>query len=226
MASTLSPTQFEFASEPLDRPSLRRRPALSEYAADPPVVDRPSLPRRAARVLVRYLIAVGVGVGGTLAWQTHGAAARQMIASWAAEHGWRISGAEPSAGATGPAPGAEIAAGSSTSSEAQTSAPGAPQAASAAAPDPAASGSADAQQLKAVALTLAALRQRVEQLAAGQEQFAAGHEQLEREIARLQAAEQEIRQKLPAAPSRPAAAPPGKPVSLAPPASRAPAAPR
>src|ERR1700757_2807284 len=41
----------------------------------------PSLGRRAFRALFRFLIAVGVGIGGTLAWQAYGDAARQMIAT-------------------------------------------------------------------------------------------------------------------------------------------------
>jgi hypothetical protein len=119
-----------------------------------------------------------------------------MFASWAAQHGWSpawLSYGE--AAKTNPPPGPEIAA-------------------EPAAPSP------DQQQLKAMALSLAAVRQRVEQLAAGQEQLVAGQEQTASDIAKLQAAEQDIRHKISAAPPRPATAPASKPMS--PPPSRAP----
>jgi hypothetical protein len=36
---------------------------------------------------LRYLIAIGIGIGGTLAWQAHGEVAKHMAADWAAQHG-------------------------------------------------------------------------------------------------------------------------------------------
>ena len=89
------------------------------------------------------------------------------------------------------------------------------------APGPAGGSSSDLQQLKTMALGLAAtlttMRERIEQLAAGQEQTAS-------DIAKLQAAEQEIRHKISAIATRPAAAAPSKPTTTAP--SRAPMPPR
>jgi hypothetical protein len=83
----------------------------------------------------------------------------------------------------------------------------APQAAlaqTAAATTAAASPSVDQQEFKAISLNLAAVRQRVDQLAA---QVAAGQEQVTRDFTmKLQAAEQDILGKLPAAPPQPAAA--------------------
>jgi hypothetical protein len=67
--------------------------------------------------------------------------------------------------------------------------------------------SPDMQQLKEMSLGLAALRQSVDQLAAGQQQMAG-------DIATAQAAEQDILHKISAPPPRPAAAPARKPVPL------------
>src|SRR5215813_14480630 len=57
-------------------PELRPRPINPRDELLPP-----SRGRRAFRALFRFLIAVGVGIGGTLAWQAYGDAARQMIAT-------------------------------------------------------------------------------------------------------------------------------------------------
>jgi cell division septation protein DedD len=88
MRSTLNPalSKFDFA--------------LSEFAntrwADEPFVDEPleptdldlvaRPPRRAS--FVRFLVAFGVGVAATLAWQSYGAAARKMVASWSPQLRW------------------------------------------------------------------------------------------------------------------------------------------
>jgi hypothetical protein len=64
-----------------------------------------------------------------------------------------------------------------------------------------------------MSLSLAAVRQSVDQLVA---QFAAGQEQMTRNITKLEAAEQEILQKISAPLPRPAEAPARKPVPLAP----------
>jgi len=70
--------------------------------------------------------------------------------------------------------------------------------------------SSDPQQLKAVSLNLAAVRQKVDQLAA---QVAAGQEQMTRAFTtKLQAAEQNILDKISVSPPQPAAAPARKPV--------------
>jgi len=70
------------------------------------------------------------------------------------------------------------------------------------------------QQLNAISLGLAAMRQSVDQLAA---QLAAGQEQMTRDITVLRAAQQEIIDKISMPPPRPAAAPTHKPVPLTPP---------
>jgi hypothetical protein len=76
-------------------------------------------------------------------------------------------------------------------------------------PDPsaAATPSLDGQEFKAISLNLAAVRQRVDQLAAVQEQMTRDF------TTKLQAAEQEILDKISVPPPQPAAAPARKPMS-------------
>jgi hypothetical protein len=75
--------------------------------------------------------------------------------------------------------------------------------------------SPDLEQIKAMSLGLAVVRQSVDQLAA---QVAAGQEQMTRDITKLQAAEQDILHKISEPLPRPtAAAPVHKPVPLTPP---------
>ena len=152
----------------------------------------PPFALRAFRALFRFLIAVGIGVGGTLAWQAHGDTARQMIATAYPE---RLGWIAPPAPTTAPAPQRAPAA-----------------LASATPPAP----SVDQEQLKAMAADLAAVRQSVEQLAAQvgstQQQVSDEIAKLHDEIAKLQAAEQDILNKLPTPPPpRPAPAPARRP---------------
>ena len=72
---------------------------------------------------------------------------------------------------------------------------------------------APSPEFKAISLILAAVQQSVDQLVA---QFAAGQEQMTRDITKLEAAEQEILQKISTPPPRPPEAPARKPVLLAP----------
>jgi hypothetical protein len=132
-------------------------------------IEQPSLGKRALRGFARFLIIFCIGVVATLVWQSYGHAAREMIANSSPQLRWL-----------------------------------APQTVVQTAPDmvaPAAHAtpSPDVQQLKAVSLGLAAVRQSVEQLAAAQQRMMD-------EIARLQATEQEILDKV-SGPPRPAAAP-------------------
>ena len=187
MVSRLSPAQSEFPDDLMvaESPSLRRRPIDSEFSERSLLIDRPPLLRRASRAFVRYLFAAGVGVAATLAWQSYGEAAKQTVASWAAQQGWPLPWLSArEADATAPP----------TPSAAQALARTAPETATPAVSSP------DQQQLEAITGSLATMRQRVEQLAAGQEQMAG-------DIAKLHAGEQEIRRQIAAAAQRPAAAP-------------------
>jgi hypothetical protein len=148
---------------------------------------RSSLGKRASRALARFLITFCIGVAATLAWQSYGDAARAIVASSSPQLGWLARQAAPVA-QTAP----------------DTIPPAAP-----AAPSP------DQQQLNTMSLGLAAVRQSIDQLAAGQEQMA-------RDIAKLQAAEQGILDKISASAPRPSGPTPRKPVPPTP-ASQAPA---
>src|ERR1051326_4029141 len=207
MVSVVSPRQGEHPDDLLvgDSPSLRGRLSESGFADNPLLPARPSFGKRAARAFIRYLIACCLGVGGTLAWQSYGDAAKQTIATWGAEHGlptaWLSNGEGTNANPPRPERMQAVAAAHALGR-----------------PDGSAS---DLQQLKTMTLGLAAtlttMRERIEQLAGGQAQTAS-------DITKLQAAEQEIRQKISALAPRPAVAAPSKPATTPP--SRAPTPPR
>jgi hypothetical protein len=71
--------------EPLDEPPPLR-PTILEN--DPFPNQQPSLRKRASRALSRFLAIFCVGVGTTLAWQSYGDAAREMIANSYPQLGW------------------------------------------------------------------------------------------------------------------------------------------
>src|SRR4051794_4955257 len=56
-----------------------------------PASGRPSLGRRMLRTLVRFSIAVLIGVGATLGWQSYGDAVKDMLAAEAPILGWVLS---------------------------------------------------------------------------------------------------------------------------------------
>jgi hypothetical protein len=148
----------------------------SEFSADlragEPSVEPPAFRSRGS--FTRILITFCVGVAATLAWQSYGDAAREIIANSYPQLGWL-------------APQSAIA---------QT------------VPDtivPPAT-SPDSHEFKAISLDLAALRQKVDQLAASQQQMTRDFS------TRLHAAEQEILDKISVLPSQPAAAPARKPM--------------
>ena len=51
---------------------------------------RPSVGRRILRTLTQFFIAVLIGVGATLAWQSHGDAAREMLQAWSPTLAWLL----------------------------------------------------------------------------------------------------------------------------------------
>ncbi len=167
----------------------------------------PSPGKRTLRVLSRLLIVAIIGVGGIVAWQSYGEAAKKKLASWAPPIGWVRLGP-----GLKPSPGAGFVA-ERPSTAVQEAVPDSSQAASAAqtAPDiatptaPAAPFPEVQQQLEAMARDLAALRQSVDQLTIGREQMA-------RDIASLQAAE-DVQYRNSAPPPKPTAAPPPKPTA-------------
>jgi hypothetical protein len=188
MSSRQSPTESEFPDDLVvaESPSLRRWPSESELSEHPLLIDEPSLPRRATRAFARYLFAVCIGVAATLAWQSYGEATKQMAVSWAAQYGWSLPwlSYRESDDPNPPTPSPVKAIARTVSSL--------------------------EQQLGAIGVSIATMRQKIEHLDVGQEQMAS-------DIAKLQAAEEEIRHQIPPPPQRPAATPASKPTPTAPP---------
>jgi len=83
MASALSCTPPEFSADLSTRPSLDA------------IIQRPSLGKRASRGLTRFLIIFCIGVAATLAWQSYGDAAREMIANSSPQLSWLAPEAAP-----------------------------------------------------------------------------------------------------------------------------------
>jgi hypothetical protein len=134
-----------------------------------------SIVRRVLRSLARFSIAVLIGVGATLAWQSYGDTAREMLSTQVPSLSWL------SVSTTTPTPDGEGSAQKPTVSQsapiAQTAQPAA------------AATTSEFTQLEPIAHDLAAMRHSLEQLAAKQEQMA-------QNIAAMQAAEQDIRKKM------------------------------
>jgi hypothetical protein len=130
--------------------------------------------RRGSRGFVRYLVAICVGVAATLAWQSYGETAKQIVATRAPELGWSPEAKQMIAssiqwiGLTKPPAGSE-----------KQAAPVAQTAPTTVAPKEPAAPSLDREQMQQMARDLAALRQNVDQLIASQNQMA-------RQMARLQ----------------------------------------
>ena len=179
---------------------------------------------RSSRGFARYLVAILFGVAATLAWQSYGDVAKQivatsapglgsspeakqMIASWVQQLGWT----KPPAGSVKQAlPVAQTA-------------PATP--------------SIDPVQVQQMIQSLAALRESAQQLAAGQkslaalaqtvDQLAASQDQIVHQIDMLQTSNKEILAKIAPAPPppRPIATSARKPTPTAPPSSPAPVVP-
>src|SRR5215470_14112103 len=133
-ASTFDTLPSEFSANLSTRPS---RDAI---------IQRPSLGRRASRGLARFLIIFCTGVAATLAWQSYGDAAREMIANSYPQLSWLAPQAAPLAQTASDTP----------------------------APAPSGTPSPEQQQLKEMSLAFATMRQSVDKLAAGQQQMADG----------------------------------------------------
>jgi hypothetical protein len=169
--------------------------------------------RRAWRTSVRYLVAMCIAVAATLAWQSYGDAAKQIIATRAPELGWSPEAKQVIAswveelGWTKPPSIPETSAARLPAAETpqaiavvQT----APEAAKAPATP-----AIDPEQVQQVMRSLTALQQTVEQLVAAQDQMG-------RQITSLQASEIEILNRVPAPPPLPPAAPARKPIPAPP----------
>ncbi len=88
------------------KPSIHS-PRSSSLKNDQVASDRPSVGRRIFRTLTRFFVAVLIGVGSTLAWQSHGDAAREMVVARAPTLAWLLSVSttkSPAVAATSPDP--------------------------------------------------------------------------------------------------------------------------
>jgi hypothetical protein len=197
----------------------------SDFAVGSPLIERPSRTRRASRAFIRYLIAIGIGVAGTLAWQSYGDAAKQMIATNAPQLGWSPEAQQMIAGwveefgwTKEPAASEKTASIAANTQQARPPQAGTQQAASQAgtpqaavvaqtapAMAPLAPAAASLEQVQQIAADLAALHQTVDQLTAGQDQMT---RDVTRDMAKMQAANEAILQKVSAPPPPKVAAPP------------------
>jgi hypothetical protein len=88
------------------KPSVRS-PRPSGLKDDHIARGRPSIGRRIFRSLIGFFIAVLIGIGATLAWQSHGDVARDMIVARAPSLGWLLpvsTAKSPAMAATAPDP--------------------------------------------------------------------------------------------------------------------------
>ena len=72
------------------KPSIHS-PRSSSLKDDQVASDRPSIGRRIFRTLTRFFIAVLIGVGATLAWQSQGDAARELVLARVPTLAWLLS---------------------------------------------------------------------------------------------------------------------------------------
>ena len=162
------------------------------------VGNSPSIGRRMFQAVRRFCIAALVGVGATLAWQSYGDQAKEMIGVGATSLGGLLFASTTKSSA----PEVNIAAApvaAPVQAAAQDAAPPQTQPGTQttlAPPAQAAPPAESMQQLDTMARNLAVVQKGVEQLAAKQEEMA-------HNIATLQAAEQDIRSKMSPPPPRP-----------------------
>jgi hypothetical protein len=180
------PTAYSSQSPPLylDHDVVEewpRKPRTSGVKSDQSMSGKRPIGRRIFRAITRFFIAVLIGVGVTLAWQSYGNEAIEITRVWAPSLGWLLPV-------------------STTKSlpDSQGSI-----AAAAISPDL-------VHQLEPMALDLTVVRRSVEQLTTKVEQLAAAQEQMAQHIATMQAVEQDIRQTM-SSPAQPRAAAPRKP---------------
>jgi hypothetical protein len=157
--------------------------------------QKPSLRKRASRAITRFLTTFCVGVAATLAWQSYGDAAREIIASSYPQLGWLAPQAEPN-----------------RPDKTELVAPVAVSV------DPQLSLDLDAvrQSVDGIAAGIAVIQEQIsrsadriatEQIAHNVAQLAAAQEQMTGEIAKLQAVEQYVLYKGAEPPQHPTPAP-------------------
>jgi hypothetical protein len=153
--ATLRPATADFSAGP--RPTAGEGPDVV-VALDSALA--PERPRHAGAGLARFVLAAGIGVAATLAWQSYGQAARQLLAVHVPALAATVAGSPPAA------------------PEPEQARPAAPTVAAAASPDaPASAASLPAHpdltpQIEAMARDLAALRESMAKLVAAQDEAA------------------------------------------------------
>jgi hypothetical protein len=93
------------------KPSIHS-PHSSSLKDDRVASGRPSIGRRIFRTLTRFSIAVLIGIGATLGWQSYGDAAREMVIARAPTMAWLLSVSvtrSPAVAATPPDPVQQLA---------------------------------------------------------------------------------------------------------------------
>ena len=166
----------------------------------------------------RYLVAICTGVAATLAWQSYGEIPKQIIAARAPELGWSPETKQMIASWVQPAPESTAVRSSLPAAQVATVA----QTVSAAVvPKAPAAPSIDPEQVRQIAMNLAALGQTVDQLAANQDQMVHQIDMLQTSNHEILASNREILEKIPAPPP-PTVAPTQKPTTRTPPSLRAP----
>jgi hypothetical protein len=172
----------------------------------------------APRGITRYLAVLCVALAVILAWQSYGEATKQVIATRAPELGWSPESKQRIASWVQQFGWAKPPAVAVTQTAPQTAAAKQPTTA----PDP--------QQVNQIETDIAAVRQAVERhladMQATVERLAAGVDEVNREIGRLEVADEEILQKITPVPPPPRPTPARKPTPTAPSRSQAPIPPR
>ncbi len=191
---------------------------LSEFSVGEPITDNPVRVRPASRGFARYMLAICAGVAVTLAWQSYGHTAKQIIATRVPELGWSPKTKQTIATWVEQLGWTKL----STTSDAAAR-PSLPETAQAAtvgqiaqdnvAPRVPIAASVDLQQMQQIARDIAGLRQSVEQVVDSQTKMAA-------EINNLLVTDMEMFLKIPMLPQPPAMSS-RKQMPIAPP-SRAP----
>jgi uncharacterized protein YoxC len=233
--SSTQSDQYERDVSPLVpnvEPPLHAPPRYSDFKNDQLASNRPSIGRRVFRALARFFIAVLIGVGATLVWQSYGDEANGMVRTWAPSLAWLLP-----VSTTKSPPVRQVSAQDAAL----------PQSASVTQTPAAAMTSPESvQQLETITRDLAVVRRSLEQLVAEQEQMAqavtspesvqqlepitrdlaavrrsleqlaAKQEQMAQNIATLQAVEQDIRQEMSSPRQEMSSPPPSQAVPLPP----------
>jgi hypothetical protein len=83
------------------------KPSISSPRVSDRVAKGPSLGRRIFRTLTRFFVAVLIGISATLAWQSHGDAAREIVVARAPSLAWLLyvsTTKSPAVATTSPGP--------------------------------------------------------------------------------------------------------------------------